>query len=66
MSESSIQSGAKRSGIHKVGDERVNSDAVDEIEEKTADILKFDIDCFEEAFDYLPHDELISVGKTCK
>lgn len=36
MSESSIQSGAKRSEIHKVGDERVNSDAVDANKEKTA------------------------------
>lgn len=34
--------------------------------EQTADIFKLDIDCFEEAFDYLPIKDLISVGQICK
>lgn len=34
--------------------------------EQTADMLKLDIDCCEEAFDYLPLEDLINVGKTCK
>lgn len=33
---------------------------------KTDDILKLNIDCFEEVFDYLPIKDLVSVGKTCK
>lgn len=35
-------------------------------QEKTAAILKLDIDCLEEVFDYLPLEDLISVSKTCK
>lgn len=33
---------------------------------KSPDILKMDIDCCEEAFDYLPFKDLIGVGSTCK
>lgn len=33
---------------------------------QSADILKLDIDCFEEVFDYLTLADLISIGKTCK
>lgn len=33
---------------------------------QTADILKMDIDCCEEAFDYLALQDLLSVGQTCK
>lgn len=33
---------------------------------QTAAILKLDIDCFEEAFDYAPLKDLISIGATCK
>lgn len=33
---------------------------------QTADIFKLDIDCIEEAFDYLSFYNLISVGLTCK
>lgn len=35
-------------------------------EEQTADILKLNIDCCEEAFDYLVLKDLVSVSKTCK
>lgn len=33
---------------------------------QTAAILKLDIDCFEETFDFLPLVDLFSVGQTCK
>lgn len=33
---------------------------------QTADILKLDIDCFDELFDYLPLSDLFSIGNTCK
>lgn len=33
---------------------------------QTAAILKLDIDCFEETFDFLPLVDLLSVGQTCK
>lgn len=36
------------------------------IHQQSAAILKLDIDCFEEIFDYLPITDLISIGKTCK
>lgn len=36
------------------------------IQQQSAAILKLDIDCFEEIFDYLPMTDLISIGKTCK
>lgn len=32
----------------------------------TPDILKLNIDCFENVFDYLPYEDLVSIGKTCK
>lgn len=35
-------------------------------EEQRADILKLDIDCFDETLDYLPLNDVISVSKTCK
>lgn len=35
-------------------------------QEQIADILKLDIDCLEELFDYLPLNDLVSMGKTCK
>lgn len=34
--------------------------------EQTADILRLNIDCFEEAFDYLMMHDLMSIVKTCK
>lgn len=34
--------------------------------EQTGNIFKLDIDCFEESFDYLPFEDLLNVGKTCK
>lgn len=41
------------------------SSAVDTVPiQKTADIFKLDIDCFQAAFDYLPIKDLVSVGKT--
>lgn len=43
-----------------------DSGAVPPILKQSADILKLDIDCFEEVFDYLPLKDLISIGKTCK
>lgn len=36
------------------------------VETQTDDILKLDIDCLEEIFDYLSITDLVSVGKTCK
>lgn len=33
---------------------------------ETAAILKLDIDCFEELFEYLPLEDLVRIGKTCK
>lgn len=33
---------------------------------QTADILKLNIDCLGEVFDYLPLKDLLSVGRTCK
>lgn len=44
----------------------VNSVAVASIQQQTADILKLDIDCCEEAFDYLSLRSLLSLGQTCK
>lgn len=35
-------------------------------DQQLSDIFKLDIDCFEEAFDYLSLRELVAVGKTCK
>lgn len=34
--------------------------------QQTGDIFKLDIDCFEELFEFLPIDDLVSIGKTCK
>lgn len=34
--------------------------------EQIGDIFKLDIDCYEEVFDYLPIEDLVNVGKTCK
>lgn len=34
--------------------------------EQTAAMLKLDIDCCEEVFDYLPFHDLINVGNTCQ
>lgn len=34
--------------------------------QQTSDIFKLDIDCFEESFDFLPFEDLVSIGKTCK
>lgn len=36
------------------------------LQRQAADIFKLDIDCCEELFDFLPLEDLISVGKTCK
>lgn len=34
--------------------------------ERKADILKLNIDCLEDTFDYLPLEDLINIGETCK
>lgn len=52
--------------IAAVDKANTDSGAVPPICEQSADILKLDIDCFEEVFDYLPLKDLISIGKTCK
>lgn len=33
---------------------------------QAAEILKLNVDCFEDAFDYSPMKDVISIGKTCK
>lgn len=35
-------------------------------EDQTAEIFKLDVDCFDEIFDYLSFEDLISLSKTCK
>lgn len=47
-------------------EQQANGDAVATSLIQTADILKLNIDCFEEAFDYLPLGDLVRVGQTCK
>lgn len=48
----------------KTSEERDTKNA--SVQQQSADILKLNIDCFEELFDYLPLEDLISVGHTCK
>lgn len=36
------------------------------ITRQNSEIFKLDIDCYEEAFDYMPFRDLVSIGKTCK
>lgn len=47
-------------------DKQSNADAVAANEEQTADILKLDIGCCEEAFEYLLPEDLVFMGKICK
>lgn len=55
---------AKRGKVSNKGDRHTIGDAVKE--DKKAAILKLDIDCGDNAFDYLTLEDLVSIGKTCK
>lgn len=50
----------------KKPNDKKDTSAIAVFPKRAPDILKLDIDCFEEAFDYLPLKDLISIGKTCK
>lgn len=62
----SSQPNSERSEANIEGDKHGNNAALAANEVQIADILKLDIDCFEEVFEYLPFGDLISVSKTCK
>lgn len=66
-SSGSSQQIAKRRKLNNVRNQLADGTRVPPISlEQTAAILKLDIDCFEEAFDYLRLKDLVSVSETCK
>lgn len=66
MMNQSDSSGSVAKKRNNENNHHANSAAVAVNQERSANILKLDIDCYEEAFDYFPLGDLISVGRTCK